>query len=56
MNGSRSKVLADADIAHIAVRRTVGGKDTILNVNAKELSRNTSVESFIVISSRGIFF
>ncbi len=39
----------DADIAHISVRRTVGGKDTILNVNAKELSRNTSVESFMVL-------
>lgn len=38
----------DADIAHIAVRRNVAGKDTILNVNAKELSRNTSVESFMV--------
>jgi polysaccharide export outer membrane protein len=39
---------ADADIAHISVRRTVAGKDMILNVNAKELSRNTSVESFLV--------
>ncbi len=39
---------ADADIAHISVRRTVDGKDTILNVNAKELSRNTNVDSFLV--------
>jgi polysaccharide export outer membrane protein len=39
---------ADADVSHISVRRTVDGKDMILNVNAKELSRNTNVESFIV--------
>ena len=39
---------ADADIAHISVRRTVDGKDMILNVNAKELSRNTNVNSFLV--------
>jgi polysaccharide export outer membrane protein len=38
----------DADIAHISVRRTVDGKDMILNVNAKELSRNTNVNSFLV--------
>lgn len=38
----------DADIAHIAIRRTVDGKDTILNVNAKELSRDTNVEAFLV--------
>jgi polysaccharide export outer membrane protein len=38
----------DADIAHIAIRRTVAGKDTILNVNAKELSRNTNVSAFLV--------
>ena len=39
---------ADADIAHISVRRTVDGKDMILNVNAKELSRDTNVTSFLV--------
>ncbi len=39
---------ADADVSHISVRRTVDGKDMILNVDAKELSRNTNVESFIV--------
>jgi polysaccharide export outer membrane protein len=38
----------DADISHIAIRRTVDGKDRILNVNAKELSRNTNVASFLV--------
>ncbi len=38
----------DADIAHIAVRRNVGGKDVLLNVNAKELSRDTNVNAFLV--------
>jgi len=38
----------DADIAHISVRRTIDGKDHVLNVNAKELSRDTNVESFLV--------
>jgi protein involved in polysaccharide export with SLBB domain len=38
----------DADIAHIAIRRTVDGKDVILSVNAKQLSRDANVESFIV--------
>jgi len=38
----------DADIAHIAIRRTVDGKDIVLSVNAKELSRDTNVETFMV--------
>jgi polysaccharide export outer membrane protein len=38
----------DADITHISVRRTVAGKDHVLSVNAKELSRDTNVESFLV--------
>ena len=45
---------ADADIAHISVRRTVDGKDMILNVNAKELSRNTNVNSFLVLPGDNI--
>jgi polysaccharide export outer membrane protein len=45
---------ADADIAHISVRRTVDGKDRILNVNAKELSRNTNVTSFLVLPGDNI--
>jgi len=44
----------DADIAHISVRRTVDGKDRILNVNAKELSRNTNVNSFLVLPGDNI--
>jgi polysaccharide export outer membrane protein len=38
----------DADISHIAIRRTVDGKDVLLNVDAKELSRNTNVAAFLV--------
>jgi polysaccharide export outer membrane protein len=44
----------DADIAHISVRRTVDGKDRILNVNAKELSRDTNVNSFLVLPGDNI--
>jgi polysaccharide export outer membrane protein len=44
----------DADIAHISVRRTVDGKDMILNVNAKELSRNTNVNAFLVLPGDSI--
>lgn len=38
----------DADIAHISVRRAVNGKDVILSVNAKELTRNSNVKPFLV--------
>jgi len=38
----------DADVSHIAVRRTVNGKDVLLNVDAKELSRNANVAAFLV--------
>jgi polysaccharide export outer membrane protein len=38
----------DADIAHIAIRRTVDGKDIVLSVNAKQLSGDSNVESFMV--------
>ncbi len=44
----------DADISHISVRRTVSGKDMILNVDAKELSRNTNVEPFLVLPGDSI--
>ena len=38
----------NADIAKISVRRTVNGKDVILNVNAKKLTQDSQVEAFMV--------
>ncbi len=38
----------EADTAHIAIRRSTNGKDVLLHVNAKELSRNTAVGAFMV--------
>ncbi len=38
----------NADIARISVRRTVNGKDIILNVNAKKLTQDSQVEAFMV--------
>jgi polysaccharide export outer membrane protein len=38
----------DANIARIAIRRTVDGKDTVMSVNAKMLSQDSNVEPFIV--------
>jgi polysaccharide export outer membrane protein len=38
----------DADIAHITVRRAAEGKDLILTVNAKKLTRDSNVEAFMV--------
>jgi protein involved in polysaccharide export with SLBB domain len=38
----------NADIARVAVRRTINGKDIILNVNAKKLSHDSQVEAFMV--------
>jgi polysaccharide export outer membrane protein len=37
-----------ADLAHIAVRRNVNGSAVVMNVNAKELSRDSKVEAFLV--------
>ncbi len=44
----------NADIAHVAVRRTVDGKDVILSVNAKKLSRDTNVGAFMVLPGDSI--
>ena len=38
----------NADIARISVRRSVNGKDVILNVNAKKLTQDSQVEAFMV--------
>ena len=38
----------NADIARISVRRTVNGKDVILNVNAKKLTQDSKVEAFMM--------
>lgn len=39
---------SDADISHITVRRAAEGKDVILTVNAKELTKDSNVEAFMV--------
>jgi polysaccharide export outer membrane protein len=39
---------ANADIARVSVRRTVNGRDIILNVDAKKLSHDSRVEAFMV--------
>jgi protein involved in polysaccharide export with SLBB domain len=38
----------NADIAKISVRRTINGKDVILNVNAKKLTQDSQVEAFMM--------
>lgn len=38
----------NADLARVSVRRTINGKDFILNVNAKKLSQDSKVEAFMV--------
>ena len=38
----------NADIARISVRRTVNGKDLIMNVNAKKLTQDSQVEAFMM--------
>jgi polysaccharide export outer membrane protein len=44
----------NADTAHISVRRTVNGKDEVLNVNAKRLSHDTRVGAFMVLPGDNI--
>lgn len=39
-----------ADPSHVTVRRTVDGKDEVLQVNAKQLSRDVQVKQFMVNS------
>ena len=39
---------ADANLGHITVRRSVEGKDNIITVNAKDLSNDSSVGTFMV--------
>jgi polysaccharide export outer membrane protein len=38
----------NADLARVSVRRTVNGKDIILNVDAKKLSHDSHVEAFMM--------
>jgi protein involved in polysaccharide export with SLBB domain len=44
----------NADQAHVSVRRTVGGKDVIMSVNAKKLSHDTAVSPFMVLPGDNI--
>jgi polysaccharide export outer membrane protein len=38
----------NADLARVSVRRTIGGRDIILNVDAKKLSHDSHVEAFMM--------